>query len=161
VFHLESSDIAANSKISQRHVFNGSGCSGANISPALRWSGAPDGTRSFAVTVYDPDAPSGSGWWHWMVYDIPASVQEIATGAGNASGALPAGAKQGMTDYGVKAWGGPCPPAGDAPHRYVFTVFALSVDELDVSDNATSAQIGFNLNANKLATAQFTATFGR
>ena len=96
-----------------------------------------------------------------MVYDIPASVHELQTGAGNAGGSLPSGAKQGMTDYGVKAWGGPCPPAGDAPHRYVFTVFALSVERLDVPDNATSAAIGFNLHGNLLEKAQFTATFGR
>lgn len=158
---LSSSEIAADSVIPNKHVFNGSGCMGANISPALEWSGAPDGTKSFAVTVYDPDAPTGSGWWHWMVYDIPADVSSLVTGAGNDESKLPSGARHGMTDYGVKRWGGPCPPPGDEPHRYIFTIFALSVDTLDVPDDATSALIGFNLNANALGKGSFTATFGR
>jgi Raf kinase inhibitor-like YbhB/YbcL family protein len=159
--HIESADIESGGVIPSKHLFNGFGCTGPNISPALRWSGAPAGTKSFAVTVYDPGAPSGSGWWHWMVYDIPVSVQELPTGAGNRGGTLPHGAKQGMTDYGVKEWGGPCPPAGDAPHRYVFTLFALSVERLDVPDNATSAAVGFTLNGSTLEKAQFTAMFGR
>lgn len=161
MFTLTSSDITADSIIPSKHVFDGFGCTGANLSPALEWSGAPGDAKSFAVTCYDPDAPTGSGWWHWMVYDIPSTVSSLPTGAGNKGGALPKGAKQGMTDYGVKSWGGPCPPPGDDPHRYIFTVFALSVDALDVPDNATSAQIGFNLNGNALATASFTAMFGR
>jgi Raf kinase inhibitor-like YbhB/YbcL family protein len=147
--------------IPSKHVFNGGGCTGADISPALEWSGAPPQTKSFAITVYDPDAPTGSGWWHWMVFDIPASETSLPSGAGNTGGSLPRGAKHGMTDYGVKAWGGPCPPPGDEPHRYVFTVFALSVEKLDVPDNATSAVVGFNLNANAIDKGSFTAKFGR
>ena len=158
---LTSRDIASGSTIDRKHVFPEMGCGGANISPALSWTDAPEGTKSFAITVYDPDAPSGSGWWHWMVYDIPANVTSLETGAGNEGGKLPAGARQGMTDYGVKAWGGPCPPPGDKPHRYIFTVFALSVEKLDVPDNATSAQIGFNLHFGTIAKAQFTAMYGR
>ena len=161
MMQIASSDIEAGAVIPFKHVYNGSACTGPNISPSLHWSGAPAGTKSFAVTVYDPDAPSGSGWWHWMVYDIPPTVQELQTGAGNKGGSLPDGARQGMTDYGVKEWGGPCPPAGDKPHRYVFTVFALSLEKLDVQENATSAAIGFELIANALETAQFTAMYGR
>ncbi len=158
---FSSSDIAENSTIGAEFLFNGAGCTGANVSPALSWSGAPTETRSFAITVYDPDAPSGSGWWHWMVYDIPANVASLSKGAGNIGGVLPNNAKQGMTDYGVKQWGGPCPPEGDKPHRYVFTIFALPFESLDVPDNATSALIGFNLNASALVTASFTAMYGR
>ena len=158
---IRSTEVEADSIIPSKHVFNDMGCSGANISPALEWSGAPAGTKSFAITVYDPDAPSGSGWWHWMMYDIPSSVTSLSSGAGNKGGALPSGARQGMTDSGVRGWEGPCPPPGDDPHRYVFTVFALSVEKLEVRENATSAMIGFNLNANMLAKASFTAIFGR
>jgi Raf kinase inhibitor-like YbhB/YbcL family protein len=156
---IRSSDIAPDSTIGNDYLFTG--CGGLNISPALEWSGAPEGTKSYAITVYDPDAPSGSGWWHWMVYDIPTTVTALERGAGNPAGELPTGAKQGMTDYGVKEWGGPCPPRGDKPHRYVFTVFALSVAAIDPGSTATSAQIGFNLNYHALATASFTAFYGR
>jgi Raf kinase inhibitor-like YbhB/YbcL family protein len=161
-FLLSSSDIEADSVISNTHVFNQWGCIGANISPALSWTGAPAETRGYAVTCFDPDAPSGSGWWHWMVYDIPAATGALQTGAGNEdSSSLPPGAKQGMTDYGVKRWGGPCPPPGDEPHRYVFTVFALGVPTLDVPENATSAALGFEIRAHALAEASFTAFYGR
>jgi len=141
-------------------VFQGFGCSGGNISPALRWSDVPAGTKSFAITAYDPDAPTGSGWWHWVSYDLPASVSSLQTGAGKA-GAMPAGAKQGRNDFGSNDFGGACPPLGDAPHRYIFTVFALKVDKLDVPADASAALIGFMLNANKLATASITARYGR
>jgi len=161
-FALSSTDIEADSVISNKHVFDGSGCSGANISPALSWTGAPAGTKSLAITCYDPDAPTGSGFWHWVVYDIPADVTSLDTGAGNdGSRSLPAGAKQGFTDYSTRGWGGPCPPPGDKPHRYIFTIFALSVDKLGVPENATAAGIGFELHANELARASFTARFGR
>lgn len=161
-FTLSSADVAPNATITLEQVFNGFGCTGKNVSPALAWTGAPAGTMSFAVTVYDPDAPTGSGWWHWIVYDIPATITSIPAGAGNPGNpGLPAGALQGMTDYGAKEWGGPCPPPGDKPHRYVFTVFALKVARLDVPATATSALIGFNLNANALGTASFTALYGR
>ena len=137
-FKLTSADVAANGNISAKKVYNGFGCTGQNISPSLMWTSPPAGTMSYAITVYDPDAPTGSGWWHWMVYDIPATVTSIPAGAGNAGKpGLPAGALQGMTDFGAKGWGGPCPPAGDKAHRYVFTVFALKVPKLDVPANAT------------------------
>jgi Raf kinase inhibitor-like YbhB/YbcL family protein len=162
-FSLTSPTIKPGSTLSQDQVFNGFGCSGKNISPALKWSGAPKDTKSFAVTLYDPDAPTGSGWWHWVVYNIPASATELPQGAGDASGAqLPKGATQGKTDFpGPAAFGGACPPPGDKPHRYIFTVYALKTDKLDVPADGTAALIGYNLNANKLARASFTAKFGR
>jgi Raf kinase inhibitor-like YbhB/YbcL family protein len=130
----------------------GFGCSGGNMSPQLAWSGAPDGTKSFAVTAFDPDAPTGSGFWHWVVVNIPASVTELAVDAGNPRGnGLPAGAKQVRTDFGMPGFGGPCPPAGDHPHRYFFTVYAVSMDQLPVSDTTTAAVIGFMLHFNSLA----------
>src|SRR5471032_2054390 len=112
-FTLSSSDIAEGKTLSSHHVFQGFGCVGDNRSPQLSWHGAPAGTKSYAVTVYDPDAPTGSGWWHWVVYNIPADVTELPAGAGNAGGQLPAGAAQGHTDFGTSGFGGACPPAGD------------------------------------------------
>jgi len=153
-FTLTSPDVKPGATLAARHVFNSFGCSGQNVSPALRWSGAPAGTKSYAVTAYDPDAPTGSGWWHWVVYDIPASTTSLAAGSAG-------GGKEGNTDFGSKGYGGPCPPPGDKPHRYVFTVFALKTDKLDVPANATAAMVGFNLNANKLASATLTALYGR
>ncbi len=159
-FKVSAPDLELKGRVTAAHVFNGMGCTGQNISPALNWSNAPAGTKSFAVTAYDPDAPTGSGWWHWVMYNIPATATGLAPGAGNGRDA-PRGSQQGNTDFGSKGYGGPCPPVGDKPHHYHFTVFALKVDKLDVPGNATSAMIGYNLNANKLATARVTALYAR
>lgn len=161
-FTLSSPEIQAGGTIPARFEYQGFGCSGENRSPSLKWSGAPKGTRSFAVTVYDPDAPTGSGWWHWLVTDIPAQTGELAADAGAAGGShLPKGASQGRADFGVNAWGGVCPPAGDKPHRYIFTVYALKVEKLELPADATAALTGFMINANSLGKASFTATYGR
>lgn len=161
-FTLSSPDIADGGSIAAVFEFDGFGCSGQNRSPALRWSGAPQGTRSFAVTVYDPDAPTGSGFWHWYVVDVPAGVDGLAANAGAQGGAnLPQGARHIRNDYGQYAWGGMCPPPGDKPHRYIFSVHALGVERLDVPDDAPAALAGFMVNANTLAKATFTATYGR
>ncbi len=161
-FQLTSPDIKAGAMIPKIFEFNGFGCSGENKSPALKWSGAPKGTKSFAVTVYDPDAPSGSGWWHWMVINIPADVTELKPDAGAVGGAnLPKGASHVRIDYGVAGWGGVCPPQGDKPHRYIFTVHALKLDKLDVPADATAALTGFMINGNLLGKASFTARYGR
>ena len=160
-FVLRSADVKAGATLTDQQVFNGFGCSGANVSPQLSWSSAPAGTKSFVVTVYDPDAPTGSGWWHWVVYDIPATAIELAHGAGSGKAPLPDGAVQGRTDFGATGFGGACPPVGDKPHRYVFTVYALKVEKLDVPADASPALIGFMTHANSLAKAAFTARYGR
>jgi len=159
-FKVTAPDLESKGRITAAHVFNSFGCSGQNISPALSWSNPPAGTKSFAVTAYDPDAPTGSGWWHWVMYNIPATETGLAAGAGNGRNA-PRGSQQGNTDFGTKGYGGPCPPAGDKPHHYHFKVFALKVDKLDVPGNATAAMVGFNLNATQLATATVTGLYAR
>jgi hypothetical protein len=161
-FTLSSKEVAAGKQIPLAQVFGGMGCTGNNVSPSLAWHGAPSATRSFAVTMYDPDAPTGSGWWHWVVYNIPGNVSALAAGAGDpAKKLLAPGTAQGNTDFGAPGYGGPCPPAGDKPHHYVFTVFALKVDKIDMPANATAAYVGFNIHANVLAKATFTALYGR
>ncbi|MDI1345593.1 MAG: YbhB/YbcL family Raf kinase inhibitor-like protein [Pseudolabrys sp.] len=139
----------------------GFGCAGGNQSPHLTWTGAPAGTKSFAVTCYDPDAPTGSGFWHWLVVNIPADVIELKLGAGSAGGALPKGALMTRTDFGKPGYGGPCPPEGDHPHRYLFTVFAVGVEKLDVGADTAAAVIGFNLHFNTLAKAAIMGLFKR
>jgi Raf kinase inhibitor-like YbhB/YbcL family protein len=161
-FTLSSPDIKPGAMLANTYVFNAFGCSGENKSPALKWSGAPKDTKSFALTLYDPDAPTGSGWWHWVVYNIPADATELAAGAGTASSTtLPKGATQGRTDFGTAAFGGACPPQGDKPHRYIFTVYALKTDKLDAPADASAALIGFMIHANQLAKASFTAKYVR
>lgn len=141
--------------LGKEHVLSteyGFGCDGGNRSPHLAWDGAPAGTKSFAVTCFDPDAPTGSGFWHWVVVNIPPSVTVLPLDAGNpAGGKLPAGALQVRTDFGKPGYGGPCPPAGDHPHRYLFTVHAVSMDTLPVSADTSAAVVGFYLNFNTLA----------
>jgi Raf kinase inhibitor-like YbhB/YbcL family protein len=159
-FTLHSTDVKPNGQLSDEQVFNGFGCSGANVSPQLTWENAPAGTKSFVVTVYDPDAPTGSGWWHWIVYDIPAATKELPKGAGSGKAQLPEGAMQGRTDFGAPGFGGACPPPGK-PHRYIFTVYALKTDKLDVPADASPAMIGFTTRPNALGNATFTAHYGR
>ena len=161
IFTLTSPTLKDGATIGMDHVFSSFGCTGKNISPALTWAGAPEGTKSFAITVYDPDAPTGSGWWHWTVVNIPANVTSLPAGAGSTKPALPKGAVEGRTDFGKPGYGGPCPPVGSKPHHYVFTVWALKTDKLDLNGEASGALVGYNLNGNKLATASFTALFGR
>src|SRR6516164_3789379 len=148
-FKLTSRDIQEGKTVPNPQVAAVMGCTGNNISPALSWSGAPAGTKSFALTMYDPDAPTGSGWWHWVVYNIPASATELPEGAGGADAkGVPAGAAQGRTDSGAPGFGGACPPPGDKPHRYIFRVYALKTDKIEVPPDATAALVGFMINAN-------------
>src|SRR5262249_62034069 len=150
-FKLESPTIKPGATLTEAQVANTFGCTGRNISPALQWSGAPAGTKSFAVTLYDPDAPTGSGWWHWVVFNIPASATSLPEGAGTADGSkLPEGAAQGRTDFGSPGFGGACPPPGDKPHRYIFTAFALKTDKIDVPADATPALAGFTIHSHAL-----------
>ncbi|WP_243358114.1 YbhB/YbcL family Raf kinase inhibitor-like protein [Fundidesulfovibrio terrae] len=161
-FKLESPDVAEGKNLPASQILNGFGCQGANVSPGLRWENVPKGTKSFAVTVYDPDAPTGSGWWHWVVFNIPASAAGLPAGAGDEKGSgLPTGSVQSRTDFGKPGFGGACPPAGDKPHRYVYTVFALDVDRLDLGPDSPAAMVGFNLNAHALGKAAITARYGR
>jgi Raf kinase inhibitor-like YbhB/YbcL family protein len=161
---LTSPDIKDGGTIANQQVFKGFGCTGDNISPALSWSGAPANTKSFAVSIYDPDAPTGSGWWHWVVYNIPAGTTSLPKDAGDPSkGLMPKGAVQSRTDFGSTGYGGPCPPPGDKPHHYRITVFALDVDQLpNAKGNAASAAlVGFDINFHTLAKATLTGLYGR
>ncbi len=161
-FALTSPTIKPGSMLTDAQVYKGFGCDGKNLSPALRWAGAPKDTKSFAITVYDPDAPTGSGWWHWVVYNIPHGISSLPEGAGAADGkGLPPGAQQRRTDFGSPGFGGACPPAGDRAHRYVFTVHALKIDKLEVPADASAAMVGFMINANTVGKATFVARYGR
>ena len=162
-FTLESPEIKPKGKIANEQVFNGFGCAGDNISPALSWKNAPANTKSFAVLAHDPDAPSGgSGWWHWVAVNIPSTITTLPKGAGKSDGSsLPAGATQITTDFGMPGWGGPCPPAGDKPHRYNITLHALKVEKLDLPAGATAALAGFMVNSNSLGKATLTGYYGR
>jgi Raf kinase inhibitor-like YbhB/YbcL family protein len=161
-FTLKSDDIASRSTIQLEQVFNSFGCTGKNVSPNLEWSGVPAAAKSLALIVHDPDAPTGvGGFTHWIVYNIPANANKLEKGAGSSDGKLPSGSVQHATSFGVPGWGGPCPPAGDKPHRYVFTLYALGVDKLELPANASQAFVGFNINGNMVAKASFTAFFGR
>lgn len=161
-FTLISPTIKNKAMIGNEHVFNGFGCTGGNVSPELRWSNAPKDTKSFAVTVYDPDAPTGSGWWHWLIFNIPPDVTMLPAGAGKTdSNSAPQGTIQSMTDFGQPGFGGPCPPQGDKPHRYIFTVFALKVEQLPLKPDVSGAMVGYFLNQNAIAKASFTGLYGR
>lgn len=161
-FSVSSNDIAAGQPLKLAHVFNGFGCSGGNQSPQLQWHNPPPGTQSYAITAYDPDAPTGSGWWHWVVFNIPASVSALPTDAGNVAGSrLPAGAVQGRTDFGNAGYGGACPPVGHGAHHYRFTVHALKVEKLAIDPNASAAMAGFMINSQRLGSATLEAIYAR
>jgi Raf kinase inhibitor-like YbhB/YbcL family protein len=159
-FELRSTDVSEGGRLTKMQVYSGFGCSGDNLSPALSWTRAPAGTRSFALTVYDPDAPTGSGWWHWIVYDLPPTTTSLPRGIGQAAG-LPEGAIEARNDFGARSFGGACPPAGDKPHRYVFTIHALKVNKLDLPLDASAALVGFMINANQIGKASITARYRR
>lgn len=158
-FTLNSPDLQEGHFMAKLHEFDGFGCSGDNVSPALEWQNPPEATKSFAITVFDPDAPTSSGFWHWLVTDIPASARGLSRGAGK--GSLPPGCRSFNNDYGSKEFGGACPPEGHGMHRYQFTVWALPEETLAVPDGASAAVVSFMLNANALAKATLTATYAR
>lgn len=159
-FTLTSKDLGGQATKTQE--FSGFGCTGNNESPQLSWANAPEGTKSFAITMYDPDAPTGSGWWHWLVFDIPANVHELVTNAGNVSLNLaPKGSIQSSTDYGSAGYGGPCPPEGHGLHQYIITVYALKTDSLGLTKDTNAAIVGYYLNNNTLAKASIVAYYQR
>lgn len=161
-FRLTSPAILPGARMADAQVYNGFGCTGGNISPGLSWTNPPAGTKSFALMVYDPDAPTGSGWWHWVVYNLPAGLRALPERAGDpAAKLMPAGVVQGRTDFGSVGYGGPCPPSGDQPHRYYFRLHALKVDKLELPADATAALVGFNVKANTLAVAELMGTWSR
>jgi Raf kinase inhibitor-like YbhB/YbcL family protein len=164
---LASNDVPADGTIPAAQVFNQFGCTGNNISPEIHWSGVPAGTGTLVLTIYDPDAPNVSGFWHWLVFDIPATASgSIAANAGAGADSTPAGGTQGYNDYGFSAYGGPCPPAGAPAHRYVFTLYAIptsagTVAAQGASASSTGALIGFITRSLATAKATFTAHYGR
>lgn len=158
-FTLSSPDIQEQQRLPESMVFKGFGCEGGNVSPALSWAGAPEGTKSFAITMYDPDAPTGSGWWHWVAFDIPASVTSLDAGASR--GAMPDGTIESRTDYGTYGFGGACPPVGDKDHHYILSVYALDVATLGVDKDASAALVGFNIHAHTIGKASITGLYSR
>src|SRR3954447_24605685 len=159
-FTLRSNDVADGENLATPHLSGIFGAGGEDRSPQLAWEGFPAETKSFAVTCYDPDAPTGSGFWHWTVFDIPASVTELPRGAGSGDFAgLPEGAVQVRNDYGTRDFGGAAPPPGDGPHRYVFTVYAVDQEKLDADAGSSPAVVGVNLRFHTLGRAQLIAEY--
>ncbi|HIF9095986.1 TPA: YbhB/YbcL family Raf kinase inhibitor-like protein [Photobacterium damselae] len=156
-FTLTSNDIFEGQLKDKQFAFNGFGHDGDNISPQLAWENAPEGTKSFAVTCFDPDAPTDCGFWHWQVINIPAETTELVQGV---SGKLAAGLEM-RNDYGFNGFGGACPPEGHGMHRYQFTVWALPVEKLDVPDDASCALVSFMLHGMSLAKSTITTTYVR
>jgi Raf kinase inhibitor-like YbhB/YbcL family protein len=148
---LSSTDITSGEFMHKAQEFNGFGCSGNDLSPQLSWSDAPKGTKSFAITAYDPDAPTGSGWWHWQIVNIPKTTMELSAGAGSTKqDHAPKGSMQIKNDYGSRGFGGACPPPGHGIHHYRFTIHALSVEKLELPEDASGALTGYMINANTI-----------
>ncbi|MDP9010304.1 MAG: YbhB/YbcL family Raf kinase inhibitor-like protein [Pseudomonadota bacterium] len=161
-FKLTSTDIGPDKPLARDFVFSGFGCTGANQSPALSWNGAPAGTKSYAIGLFDPDAMQGRGFWHWLMVNIPAAITELPRDAGKNDGSkIPAGAIQIKNGFKATGYSGSCPPPADEPHRYVMTVFALKVNALTVPADATSAMILAAIDANSLGKASLVYRFGR
>ncbi|MCI4671890.1 MAG: YbhB/YbcL family Raf kinase inhibitor-like protein [Bacteroidia bacterium] len=159
-FSLKSATLGGNASLTEE--FNGFGCTGENTSPQLSWRNAPEGTKSFAITMYDPDAPTGSGWWHWVVFNIPSDINSLVEGAGDVSnGKMPKKAIQSITNYGVPGYGGPCPPQGHGIHQYVITVHALKVESLALEANTNPAVVGYYIWSNTLAKASIVTYYER
>lgn len=157
-FILRSPSFDPGELVRESYVFNGEGCEGENLSPALEWEGAPEGTRSFAITVFDPDAPTDGGWRHWTVVNIPGEVTKLEEGA-STQGKLPEEAIEVENDFGETHYGGPCPPKGDKPHRYVFSVYALKSDHLNIDPDADRVTVETLLEREKLDKASFTVRY--
>ena len=149
-------------QLANDQVYSGFGCTGKNISPDLSWENAPEGTKSFAITMYDPDAPTGSGWWHWVIFDIPADTTSLPADAGDVGKKLaPKGSMQSVTSYGTPGYGGAAPPKDDPSHEYIITVYALDVDTLGLESTTTPSMVGFMIHSHALAKASIVAYYGR
>lgn len=159
-FAVTSEDVTEGVLLSDRQVYNSFGMSGENVSPQLSWSGFPEQAKSFAVTCYDPDAPTGSGFWHWVLIDIPVSVTSLPAGAGGGTAALPPGAFHVRNDYGTKDFGGAAPPKGDEPHRYIFAVHAVDEEKLGIDSDVSPAVAGFNLRFHTIARGLLIPVYG-
>ncbi len=159
-FTLKSKDIGG--QATKKQEFSGFGCTGENISPQLSWENLPAGTKSIAITMYDPDAPTGAGFWHWVAFDIPATAKELVSNAGNvAKNLAPAGTVQSPTSFGATGYGGPCPPEGHGIHTYIFTIYALKTEKLGLDNNTNPELVGFNLWANTLEKASIVMYYKR
>ena len=157
---LSSTEVKSGSPMGIAQAFTA--CRGQNISPALSWSGEPTGTQSFALTIYDSDARAGAGWWHWTVFNIPATVHSLAAGAGGeGSKELPAGAVQGRNDFGLSQYSGPCPPVGEHAHHYEITVYAVKVPQLPLDNTASGVAVSSELRSKTLATAKIVGRYER
>ncbi|HMP92692.1 MAG TPA: YbhB/YbcL family Raf kinase inhibitor-like protein [Phnomibacter sp.] len=149
-FTLKSNELSG--QATENQIFNGFGCTGKNISPQLYWENAPAHTQSFAITLYDPDAPTGSGWWHWIIFDIPSGINQLPSNTGNPALQLaPKGSIQSITDFKSIGYGGPCPPQGSKPHKYIMTLYALKTEKLGLDATANPALAGFMLEQNVIA----------
>lgn len=157
-FTLSSNDL--NGQLTKKQEFTGFGCSGENISPDLSWSDAPSDTKSFAITMYDPDAPTGSGWWHWAAFNIPSSATRIASNASKLK-LLPKGAVEGTNDYGLVGFGGACPPKSHGDHRYIITIHALNVEKLDINEQTNQAIVGYKINAHTIKKSSIISYYAR
>ena len=158
---LSSPTLHEGGLVAKEHVLNASGCGGQNISPGLRWTGAPPATKSFGVTMFDSDAPGGRGFWHWVVFNLGPASRELPAGAGAASGqGLPKGSSQTRNDYGSAGYGGPCPPPGST-HRYVMTVYALDVGKLASTASDAPAKVAAEVEKHALAKGSINVRYGR
>jgi len=159
-FTLTSKDLGG--QVIKAQEFDGFGCSGDNLSPHLKWSDAPKGTKSFAITAYDPDAPTSSGWWHWQLVNMPTTVTELPAGAGaSKANMIPTGSTQITNDFGSSSFGGACPPEGHGVHHYRFTIHALSVEKLDLPEDASGALTSYMINAYTIESSTIESLYKR
>jgi len=158
---FSSSDIASKSSFANDFVFKGFGCEGKNLSPQISWQGIPAKTKSLALTVFDVDAPTGSGWWHWLIFNIPTTYNELKQGFSMNSFNLTDGINQAKNDYSEYGYGGPCPPKGDKKHRYIFTLYALDVEKIDVKQDASPALVSFMIRQHVIRKSTFEAFYQR
>jgi Raf kinase inhibitor-like YbhB/YbcL family protein len=161
-FELSSPQLSEGGTLPQSMVYRGFGCNGQNLSPELSWTGEPTKTKSYAITMFDPDAPTGLGWQHWLVFNLPKHIHTISEGAGDtAANRLPSDSQQGYTDFGSNGYGGACPPIGNTPHRYILTIYALDIERLPTGAETTGAKLAFLMRGHILGKAELIGRYGR